>query len=237
MGEPPRFRDLLRELDETEGTEIVEELRRLKRTISIVNRNFEEVDEMDQWFMEQGVAIQLKKDRGDMDDFLLEYLRRYHNYIVSVYTLIKQTQRIKRADKYGTEEFDDVYDEGKERFDIEDHWEFLQQLRHFMQKSRLPSIDVTLIQEDEGVRFGLVVSRDELLAHGSFKSWGKEYLNSREDEIDIQAEMRAYHENVNEFYSWFFEALQDHRDDAINEREEIFHQMEEKRSELFDNLR
>lgn len=200
MDENPGFRGILENIDETEGTEIANELRRLKRSIYTVNRNFEEVNELDQWFQGQGLEIQLKRDKGDLDGFLREYLRRYHNYVVSVYTLIKQTQRIKRADKYGTNEFDEIYEKGKRKHDIESRWEFLQQLRHFMVKSRLPSIQVTLIEKDEGVRFGLVVSRDELLNHGDFDPEYEEYLEGLGEEIDIQAEMHSYHENLNNFY-------------------------------------
>jgi len=236
MDDNSAFRDILQDLEETEGTEIANELRRLKRSIYTVNRNFKEVNELDQWFRDQGLNIQLKMDKGDMDAFLQEYLRRYHNYVVSVYTLIKQTQRIKRADKYGTNEFDDIYEKGKRKHNIEIRWEFLQQLRHFMVKSRLPSIDITLIEEEEGFRFGIVVSRDELLNHGDFDPEPREYLEELGEEIDIQAEMHSYQDVLNSFYSWFFEALQDHREDAMGEREETIRRLEERHEELFGDL-
>lgn len=236
MGGSRGFRNILEDLQETKGTEIVDELTRLKRSIYTVNRNFEEVNELDKWFGEQGMNIQLKKDKGDMDSFLREYLRRYHNYVVSVYTLIKQTQRIKRADKYGTNEFDDIYERGKRKYDIESRWEFLQQLRHFIVKSRLPTIDVTLIEEDEGVRFGLVVSRDELINHGTFQAEAREYLDGLEEKIDIQTEMHSYHDNLNDFYSWFFRALQDHRDDAMEEREELIKELADRHEDIFGGL-
>lgn len=236
MNDNARFRDLLQDLEGTEGTEITDELRRLKRSIYTVNRNFEEVNELDQWFRNQGLKIQLKKDKGNMDAFLQEYLRRYHNYVVSVYTLIKQTQRIKRADKHGTNEFDDIYEKGKQKYNIETQWEFLQQLRHFMVKSRLPSVDITLFEENNGIRFGIVVSRDELLDHGDFDPEPREYLGGLGEEIDIQAEMHSYQEILNDFYSWFFEALQDHRDDAMGEREEAIRKLKEQHEDIFGDL-
>lgn len=105
-----------------------------------------------------------------------------------------------------------------------------------MVKSRLPSIDVTLIEEDEGVRFGLVVSRDELLNHGDFDPEPREYLDGLGEEIDIQTEMHSYQDNLNDFYSWFFEALQDHRDDVMGEREEVIRELEERHEDLFGDL-
>jgi hypothetical protein len=225
----------LDDLEEVEGTQVLDELESLKSTIYTVNRNFEELNEIDQWFADQGFEIQMMKHRGELDEFYREYQRRLHNYVVSVYSLIEQSKRANG--KAGIEGFDDVYSEGLERFDIVERWKFLEQFRHHIQKSEFPSLDLRIVEEEEGIRYGILISRDEMLEQGTFKSWGREYLESKESKIDIQKEVRRYHENVNDFYSWYYDALQENRAEALQEREEIIDDMEEKRSELFDGLR
>lgn len=235
MSDERSFRDIFDDLDDAEGTEVLEELRSLRKTIHTVNRNFEELDEIDQWFASQGMEIQKKKHKGELEDFNREYLRRIHNYIVSVYTLIKQTQRLNG--KYGSESFKDTYNEGKKKFGIVERWKFLEQLRHLMQKSRLPPLDIKVVEEADGVRYGILVSRDEMMEKGSFQGWGRDYLESREPQIDLQVEVRRYHQNVNDFYDWYYESLQNDREELLSEREELIKEAEQKRSDLFDGLR
>lgn len=229
-------------MPEKSSYKLLDELEALETTIYTVNRNFDELNKIDEWFKQKGIEIQKLDTMGELDGFYREYSRRLHNYIVSVYSLICHTQRINGS--YCSDDFsnkdrsiEDVYTKGLERFDIKTRWKFLQQFRHHIQKNQIPSLNIKVIQNEEGFRFGILVKRDEMLQKGTFKHWGREYLKSLDAEIDIQLEVRRYHSNVNDFYSWYYEAIQEERADALNDRKELENKLENRRSELFDGLR
>lgn len=234
MSEEQSFRDLLAELDETQGTELVEELRGLKTSIYTFNRNFEDITELDDWFHDQGFEIQKMKHRGQLEEFQQEYLRRLHNYISAVYSLIKHTQRING--KYGTEEFGEEYTSELDERELILRGEFLRQLRHYIQKRKLPSIEATLIEQEDGVRYGIVVQKDEMMEWDEWNQAGREYLESLETEIDIQLEVHRYHGKVNKFYEWYYEAIPEDCSDDIKERAELIEAIQAKRADLFDGL-
>lgn len=234
MSEKQSFRDLLAKLDDTQGTELVEEIRGLKTSLYTLNGNFEDITELDDWFHDQGFEIQKMKHRGQLEEFQQEYLRRLHNYISAVYSLIKHTQRING--KYGSEELKKEYTSELGERNLIRSGEFLRQLRHYIQKRKLPSIEATLIEEEDGIRYGIVVQKDEMMVWDEWNRDGREYLESQGEEIDIQLEVHTYHGKVNKFYNWYYETIQEDCSDDIEERAELIEAIQTKRADLFDGL-
>lgn len=234
MSEEQSFRDLLAELNKTRGTELIEELRGLNTSIYTLNRNFEDITELDDWFHNQGFEIQKMKHRGQLEEFQQEYLRRLHNYTSAVYSLIKHTQRINQ--NYGSKKFGERYTSELDERDLIQRGEFLRQLRHYIQKRKLPSIEATVVQQEDGVRYGIVVKKDEMMEWDEWNQAGREYLESVEAEIDIQLGVHTYHEKVNEFYQWYYEAIQDDCSADIEERAGLIEEIQDKRANLFDGL-
>lgn len=235
MTEDRSFRDLYADLNDLEGTELVRELRGLKDSVYTLDENFEDLNEMDVWFQKQGFQIQPMDRLGQLEPFQREYLRRLHNYLTSVYSLIKHTQRINN--NFGSNTFQSLYTEELGSRGLMERGEFLRQLRHYTQKRKLPPIDVTLIQEEEdGVRFAIVVLKSELMDWNEWNDDAKEYLRTVPNEVDIQIEVRQYHEKVGRFYEWYFEEIQKDCTELMAKRSAVMYKIEQKRSKLFGGL-
>lgn len=234
MTDDNSFRDLYSDLNEMEGTKLVRELRGLKDSVYTLDENFDDLNEMDVWFQNQGFQIQPMDRLGQLEPFQREYLRRLHNYLTSVYSLIKHTQRINN--NFGSDTFQSEYTAELGARNLTERGEFLRQLRHYTQKRKLPPIEVTLLQEDGGVRFAIVVPKTELMDWDEWNEDAEEYLETVPDEVDIQIEVRKYHEKVGGFYEWYFGEIQKDCTELMAKRSAVMYKIEEKRSELFDGL-
>ena len=234
MTDENSFRDLYSDLNELEGTELVRELRGLKNSVYTLDENFDDLNEMDVWFQNQGLQVQPMDRLGHLEPFQREYLRRLHNYLTSVYSLIKHTQRINN--NFGSDTFQSQYTDELGSRNLTERGEFLRQLRHYTQKRKLPPIEVSLLQEDDGVRFAIVVPKSELMDWDEWNEEAEEYLETVPDEVDIQIEVRQYHEKVGGFYEWYFEEIQKDCTELMAKRSAVMYKIEQKRSELFDGL-
>lgn len=118
-------------LEESVAVEINKEISSLEMSLSILEDNYEELMEEHERIIQADLievnAMELVKEN---------YFRFLHNYVASVYTLIKHSQRV--VQKFGDDDFAEQYSEEIVERQIHRKGAFLQQLRHYMQKRRLP---------------------------------------------------------------------------------------------------
>lgn len=187
-------------IENSPGVEIHRELDTLTVSLNIQRGNFRELKSLHQEFREY-----TREDWEEIDLNAVikeEYFRLLHNYISSVYTVINHSQRI--VSKYGD---DDLYDNysGKLRDQkLDKRGMFLTQLRHYTQKRKVPPISAGHIIHSDQTEFRLSIRKDLLLDWDGWTKDAKAYLESLDNRVEILDIIKAYQQESEDFYEWFF---------------------------------
>lgn len=234
--------DLQEELENLYGSVIVSEIRGLNRSLAITSRNCEILLEAEAILEEEGLEyFSQSNPEKSMDEYQLEYLRRLHNYISSVYSLINHTQRV--VDKYGDEEFKEHYEEVLRERGLVQKGEFLRQLRHYTQKRKLPPITASVrsTRDNPDLEYDVYIPTEDLLDWDEWNADARGFLEDAEEEIDLDEVIREYNESIQDFYDWFFRFLGYFHIEELREwystRAEIGTQLEEKHPDLVETYR
>lgn len=214
-------------LKEVEAVEINEDVEALKITLSILKGNYEELIgkhyeyqdfEYDDWVSDEVEIFKLLKE---------DYFRLLHNYITSVYTLINHSQRI--VNKYGDEGFAEQYSEEIQEREIDTKGAFLQQLRHYTQKRKVPPIQATFEFHQEEPDFSLRLRKDMIESWDGWNNDAQQYLSSLDDQIPLKELIENYQNEIESFYGWFFKYVKLYFKKEYDEAKKIIQEIEEEK--------
>lgn len=222
MDEAPYQVDLPNALEESIAVEINKEVESLKMSLSILQDNYEmlieEQERIERADLTQQDGIELIKEG---------YFTHLHNYAASVYTLINHSQRV--VQKYGDDSFSEQYsDELKDR-NIHKKGAFLQQLRHYIQKKKLPPIEILVTHrnsEDEKSA-DLYLKKEMMMSWDGWTSDAKDYLQTLNGGVPIRQEIEEYQEEIDSFYDWLFKYMKLYFKDDFQSTKKIVEQIEE----------
>ena len=202
MDDDPYQIELPDVLEDSVAVEINKEIESLKMSLSILQDNYEVLME-EQERIEQADLM----EQDGMELLKESYFTHLHNYTTSVYTLVNHSQRV--VQKYGDDAFSDQYsDELKER-NIHNKGAFLQQLRHYMQKRKLPPIEISVTYDDSerGYSTELYLKKEMMMSWDGWTSDAKDYLRSVDEKVPIREEIEGYQEEIDSFYDWLFQYM------------------------------
>ena len=211
--ERQRFLDLAREDKVAVSTKFVSALYSLEDSYYIFVKNFREVIQIPQ-VLDKEVQL-LSVDRHHEAWALhLEFLRRLHNYLAAVKTLVDHTRTFRK--RWSHKDFDEAFESRLEKILSRPVLKFVQDLRNPTQHSRLPPI--ARVTTFEPIQSGsknvrpvtrLMVKIEDLNELYDWSPLALSYIraNIDRDSIDVTLAIRQYHEMLEEFYTWFFKEL------------------------------
>lgn len=145
-----------------------------------------------------------------------ELIRRLHNFVSSVKSLIEHSRNLVRK-MYPSGELRAEYDKRAAAFAANPRRRLVQQLREYVLHNRLPPTieSSSFSRVDEGFEMTTSVALDYeiLLEHGKWDADVRELLRSGE-KLDLLELVDEYLDQVAEMYLWFIEAqFREHRAD------------------------
>ena len=229
--ERQRFLDLVQEDKVAVSTGFVSDLNWLEVSHYTLVQNFREAIKIPQ-VLDQNVRLLSIDRRREARAFHLDFMRRLHNYLAAVKTLVDHTRAFRK--RWAHNDFDRVFEARLEGLLNRPVTKFVQELRNPAQHSRLPP--VARVTTFEPVRPGpntvrsvtrLMVKVDDLNDLYEWSPLALAYIraNTDRDSIDVTLAVRQYQEMIDEFYKWFFEQLTLTRTDLLEDfgcrREEL----------------
>jgi len=146
------------------------------------------------------------KNRDKMQQFKMEIMRLFHNYLASVKSLVEHTRIIIR-EVHGNNRFSKECDlKIRELFDNSALSRFVQDFRNYILHKGIP---LMYAQEKakESIRFestnSLILDLSSLKSWAGWKAKSKEYLDNAKEDINLYDITISYGSLVNDFYTWF----------------------------------
>jgi hypothetical protein len=231
------FIDLMDEIEELEGTQLSNDLDHLFDSIYTLTINYDVLQDAIKSY-ENDWQIWAVENRDRLESFQIEFTRRLHNYLSSVFSLLEHTYAFKNS--LDNEKFNKRYSEQLEASDLSDKVTFLKDLRNYTQHYKLPFVTATLsyqatdIESGEGeIEQTLSLNQEPLLEWDGWNSDSRAYLEELDDEIDIGAVAEDYQEAIIDFYDWFRECIEDIYSDEFEEREDMVNKAQELAEQLY----
>ena len=229
--ERQRFTELVKEDQVARSTAFVEDMNWLGVSHYILNQNFCEAVQIPE-ALDREVELLSRDRRHEARALHLEFVRRLHNYLAAVKTLIDHTRAFR--DRWTDEAFNSAFETRLKELLSNPVVKFIQQLRNPTQHSRLPPVArVTIFDADSSkpnmirpvVR--LMVKARDLENLYAWSSLALEYIRANADyeNVDVTLALRRYQELLESFYAWFFQQLtitwRDLLDDFDHRRQEL----------------
>lgn len=189
---------------DSKGREVFQDIQALYSTLLMVNKNYSELTQARDWFLEQEIEAFAVDNRDKVQDFMKEYSRLLHNYAASVHTLISHSYTF--LDRYEDERpalKEEYFRELRER-ELTVRGDLIKGLRHYTQKYWQAPIGLSLSLGQEGLsERAITVDVDTLLEWDGWEESVREYLEGLDEEENITNIAEDYQEDVNDFYDWF----------------------------------
>lgn len=196
-------RELVDDARYSEGGEIFFDLKSLYTTLNMVNKNYNLLCKKRNEFVNRGAHYWMI---NDTEEFFREYLRRLHNYIASVHTLISHTYTfLDRYEDKAPELKSKYFTELRSR-NLEVKVNLLKQIRHYTQKNWEPPLSASIspaMSEGEEDELKLLLDKEEMLEWNGWDAEVEPFLESFEDDIEITELAIEYQSEINDFYDWF----------------------------------
>ncbi len=142
-------------------------------------------------------------NKETLHTFGYDIVRRVHNFLASVASLVDHTQNIHKKLYKGTNLFPDYQDRVDRDFTNDIQVQFVQELREYSTHYKPPIIyyRTTWGKERQIVR-RVYLDREKLKKFG-FKAPARKYIATLTDDVDILQEVTIYRDKVLAFYEWF----------------------------------
>lgn len=199
---------LRNQLTDCRGYHLVNRINQFYLTNYIFTKNYEELLTIIKKQIEPSYSIELMKyeNRKECEKFQIKTIRLLHNYITSAISLVDHTRVFVREVYSQNESFMIEYDDKiKETFANNPLSIFIKCFRQYIQHFQTPIIaTVTNITDnEEDLETKIVISKKTLLNFTGWKTLAKSYIDSIENNLDIESTIKQYDTLVNGFYSWF----------------------------------
>lgn len=199
--------ELHRKIESSKGYRVHRKLQNLDTTITILNRNYSALVQLNE-YLPNNMNIMALKNRDKLQNFQIEFSRHLHNYLASVKTVIDQTRTFKKhLNLEGV--FESKYTEKGKEFLSSDSITFIQQLREYIQHYDLLPTGVEIkVNKTDGEKVTLIVSTKDITGFSRWNAKSKRFLERNPENIDIIKHLKDYQNNIHLFYKWFYEEVQ-----------------------------
>lgn len=220
------------------GSHLLDQVQPLFLTLQIVNRNHNELMRTHDQYLRRGEELWEQNSMSDFDEIVNEYIRRLHNYVTSVYSLIEHGYTL--LDRYEDEKPDfkkEYFSELRER-DMKIRVDLIQQLRHYIQKRELPPLLISRergtsrVEEGHRSSLGIHIDKSEMMDWDGWDPDVRERLEEWDNVISLSDFTGDYQQEINKFFDWFPFLVLDHFYDEIIDRVVVAALLEEEGIEL-----
>lgn len=182
-------------------------LKGLDATYFAVNKNFQELSVAIVNF-ENNFEIMGYSRREEFELFFKELLRLFHNYLASIFSLIRHTSNLcKDLDCSNIEK---EYTKKVEDLNSADCVFFIKDLRNFIQHVGLPALSgqfkLENTQNGQVVKQKILFEKEDLLKWKNWSAASKRYISNNQ-EINLKIAINQYQALVNQFHKWFIQRV------------------------------
>jgi hypothetical protein len=204
---------LVQEDQRSEATEFTHAFEWLQTSHYILNANYQELKAIPERFDTDRSLLNLA-NRSEQDALHFEFIRRLHNYLASVKTLVDHTRTF-RSRHVRDEGFDQGCEVQLSRLRDDPVVKFLQEFRNPVLHSHLPRVALTTTFPDgKGIRRQLTMSVVELRGMHDWSHEALRYIDEAQQGydndrkyVDVAGAAQKYQEAVTAFYTWFYESI------------------------------
>ena len=209
-----RFSTLVREEENSPGTEFVYAFECLVTAHDILEANFRELKAIPDQFDTDRTLIHAASYPARRA-LLLEFVRRLHNYLAAAKTLVDHTRAF-RSRHVSDAAFDAECDDRVKQLLDDPVIKFLQDLRNPVLHSCLPRVELTITDTapDDQLRTQLTLSVKELLTMHDWSVAARRYIEEAQEGyyvdnkyVDLGAVAVRYQQTIATFYNWFYQSV------------------------------
>lgn len=226
MAEEERPLELMRLIEEAEGSRVISALRTLSWSLYTFDGNVQELDQVIQELEgPQGLMLAALENRDLLDATQRELARLLHNVVSAAKSLVDHT-RILSRDLYARDSTrgDDYQARINDDFKTDPLSQFVNGLRQYCLHYRLPFIGFTLSFSRTGPGFDTSQTfflNKESLQGFDWTASARAYLEQCPDRIEFHSVMNDYQQKVHELYEWFWADIQDLYQDELDRLREL----------------
>lgn len=182
----------------------------------------------------------LVNDKNRLQNALLDFTRKLHNYLAMCLSLRDHTYRVK--DKLDRNNLDERYSSKMEELNLIAPASFVIDLRNYMQHRRIPVVtrrtSTHFISGDKHIErtAKILFDKAELFEWDDWSSPSHEVLEDLDDEFQIRKIIENFHTKLTEFYDWFVMYITDLYTGEIDERDALVIEMAEKQENLIPGI-
>jgi hypothetical protein len=151
-----------------------------------------------------------------------EVMRLFHNYVAGVKSFVDHSRNLVKLN-YSSSPFISEYQlKVNERFSNNPLAGFIEELRNYILHYQHPFSIVKIMSENVGdlaenpPSHKVYLYRDDLLKWEGWTKKGKAFLGKAPEKIELLTEMATYHQDVQAFYEWFIEKLEELHKEEIS---------------------
>jgi len=215
-------------LRETPEFGITEEISSFSRSIELFDGNYHELRDLIIFFEDVNQSFYLEQDGNDEERrrLLRDIVRRMHNYVASVLSLIDHSRLHYRKLYDRNNIFPEYQSKVDQVFKFDPLSCFVKDLRQYFQHYGLPGIYFqTSWTRESGLMERTVRLRLTDLEHFTWSSTAKKFLVTQTEDINLLTLTDAYHDKVTVFYDWFQERQKQLHADAIRKVTDVKREM------------
>lgn len=207
-----RWVELVREDERAESTEFVYAFEWLQTSHYILLNNVRELLAIPERFASDR-SLRLYENHAGRETLILEFVRRLHNYLAAVKTLVDHTRTF-RSRHVSTPSFDSECGRRLQQLRDTPVVKFLQEFRNPVLHSQLPRVALTTTDQGGQLRRQLTLSVAETLAMHSWSVSARQYIDEAQEGyyadnkyIDLTAASERYQTAIGGFYDWFYASV------------------------------
>ncbi|MCX6681043.1 MAG: hypothetical protein NTX42_11875 [Methanothrix sp.] len=196
---------LKKQIESSTGWKIEKGNRNLRVSHYIFMSNYNQLKNSLELFNRKEVSsnIWAIKNRDNLNQFQIEVIRLFHNYLASVKSLIDHT-RIMVNEVYGNNDFSKEYIlKIKDVFANSSLARFVQDLRNYILHKGIPVMLAQMKSKESEETNSILLDLSSLRSWDGWKAKSKEYLNNAKDHINLYEIIVAYESLVINFFDWF----------------------------------
>lgn len=170
---------------------------------------------------EQDNTIAYVDNRSKLNWLLREFLRVFHNYLSSVFTLIEHTYVFRK--KLDNKQLDMKCEEEVKKLKANECVVFLKDLRTYTQHCGLPLISANFSfkksDSDNTASFiqKLLLKKESMLEWRNWSPTSRRYIEKQQEDIELKNVASEYQRLITEFYGKFFKHVSSLYVNEINE--------------------
>lgn len=226
------------QLEQLPGQEYYNLLNDVNRSKRMLDGNYTDLMNAQDHF-ENNPGTWMADDEQRVQNALLEFTRKLHNYLAMCLSLRDHTYRLK--EKLDRDDLDDKYSAMMDELDLIAPASFIIDLRNYMQHRRIPVVTgrtgTHVVSSGSTERTAKILfDKTELLESDNWNDASQKVLSDLDEEFQIRSVIESYHTTLTEFYEWLSKYITELYVDEIEERDELLIEMAEKQEELIPGL-